>query len=110
MNIKIVCGLTIAIVSSFAAIAEARELQISTPEASIIKHENGSMEINTGNNRIRTPNRGDYPQINQYNHRSYRYRSYNRCYSRNITQNSVTQVTRSGRTVINSSISTNQCD
>jgi hypothetical protein len=110
MKSKIVCCLTVAMVSSFGEAGEAQELQINTPNASISKERNGSIEINTGNSRIRTSEPGYRSQINPNYRRYSRYRYHNQCYSENVTQNSVTQVTRQGRTVINSSISTHQCD
>jgi hypothetical protein len=89
------------------ASAGSSTVQVQTSNVSISQEQDGSIEINTGPTRLRTPQRS-YSNRNRY--RFYPYPFRHQCYSENLTQNSVTQTTSSGHGVVRSSVSTYQCN
>lgn len=107
MQSQIIYFLTVAMVLSFGNIAHANQLRVRTPNVTINQQRDGSIEVNTGQTRMRIPERKYLRPVQSVPQHYYRYRS--NCSSQNITQNSVTQG-RSGRTVVNTSMSTHQCN
>lgn len=106
MKLKTVALLLLMSIFWIPAIAQAKDLEIQAGDVKLSKDEDGDIYVNTGNTRLRVPANRAYTNINS----SQYYRRINGCSSRNVTRQEVTQVRRGGNTVIQTNVSTHQCN
>ncbi|WP_013323915.1 hypothetical protein [Gloeothece verrucosa] len=105
MNLKTLPLLLLMSIFWIGDLAQAQDIEIQTPNVRVSKDEDGDVSVNTRNQRLRVPAPRSYVNLNSP--RSYRH-IYG-CKRSNLTRQEITQITRSGRTVINTHLSNNQC-
>lgn len=108
MQIKQLSFLLITLAFFFPTTAISGEIDVQAGDVKVRTNSNGSISVDTSNNRVSVPPRSRYPR-SWWQRRPYYYRHRSRRYCNNSTYQRSTQTTSVNGQVQTNSISTSTC-